>query len=93
MAAVCAALAGGGVLAVEPARPASAHDDAARNRLIRLAHKIAGTATMWDEAELGKAAEALERGLVRRDSIAVCRLIAEQLLVVADGEGLRRTRS
>ena len=93
LAAVRAALARDGVLAGKPAGPASAQDDAARDRLIRLAHKIAGTAAMFGEAELGTAAAALERALVRRDSVAVCRSIAKQLLALADGEGLRRTAS
>ena len=82
-----------GALRLTAAGPASAQDDAARDRLIRLAHKIAGTAAMFGEAELGTAAAALERALVRRNSVAVCRSIAKQLLALADGEGLRRTAS
>ncbi|AUX68820.1 hypothetical protein CHX26_04220 [Porphyrobacter sp. HT-58-2] len=81
------ALREGGVLATGAAKAASSPEaDAARDRLIRLAHKVAGTAAMFDEPELGSAAASLERALVRRQGINTCRKLAGQLLALAAGE-------
>ncbi len=52
--------------------------------LARLLHKLAGTAAMFGEAALGKAAGALERALTGGADAATCAALAAALLAEAD---------
>ncbi|MFN3864623.1 MAG: ATP-binding protein [Erythrobacter sp.] len=57
-------------------------------KVARLLHKLAGTAAMFGEAELGESAAALERALTREgagaDPDASCVALARELLALAD---------
>ena len=55
-----------------------------RERLARLVHKLAGTAAMFDEEELGLQASELERALKGDSSIVEREALAESLLETAD---------
>jgi two-component system, sensor histidine kinase len=52
--------------------------------LIRLLHKLAGTAAMFGEPELGACAASLERALLRADDAEESRVLARELLALAD---------
>jgi two-component system, sensor histidine kinase len=43
-------------------------------------HKLAGTAAMFGEPELGTCAATLERALTRSDSLETCAALARKLL-------------
>ncbi|WBY17357.1 ATP-binding protein [Erythrobacteraceae bacterium WH01K] len=58
-------------------------DDRAREDLARIVHKLAGTAGMFGEDELGQHAGALERALKSGEPVAASRQIARQLLQAA----------
>ncbi|MEL6530699.1 MAG: ATP-binding protein, partial [Pseudomonadota bacterium] len=58
-----------------------------REELAQLVHKIAGTAGMFGEAELGDRAAALERALRRGQSLDVQAALAHELLELADDQG------
>ena len=67
-------------------RPASTADPAAsREQLITLVHKLAGTAALFGEPELGDCAAALEFALTRHESSASVEALANDLLMLADG--------
>lgn len=51
--------------------------------LARLVHKLAGTAGMFGEDELGKRASAFERALRTEEPREVCEALAEDLLKAA----------
>ncbi len=86
LAAVEAALAEGGVLAVVTGgTPTAAHPT--RDELIRLTHQFAGTAGLFGEDELGRCAAALERSLQDKASPAVSRALAQELVALAEGAG------
>jgi len=53
--------------------------------LIPLLHKLAGTAAMFGEPELGTCAAALERALTRPDSTEISAALAHEFLGIADG--------
>ncbi|MBV7259017.1 PAS domain-containing hybrid sensor histidine kinase/response regulator [Erythrobacter crassostreae] len=55
-----------------------------REQLTRLVHKLAGTAAMFGEEDLGQQASALERALRSKQSSAVQKALAEELLELAD---------
>lgn len=61
-----------------------ASDDPQRSTLIELMHKLAGSAGMFGEPELGEHAAALERGLKMRVSAEVLNTLAMELLGIAD---------
>jgi HPt (histidine-containing phosphotransfer) domain-containing protein len=54
------------------------------DRLARLLHKLAGTAAMFGEAELGESASALERALAMEQEGGTCVILARELLALAD---------
>jgi len=56
-----------------------------RDQIAALAHKLAGTAALFDEPELGQCAAALERALKRGEGAARCEALAQDLLALADG--------
>jgi HPt (histidine-containing phosphotransfer) domain-containing protein len=86
LAAVEAALAEGGMLAVVTGgAPTAAHPT--RDELIRLTHQFAGTAGLFGEDELGRCAAALERSLQDEASPAVSRALAQELVALAEGAG------
>ncbi|RYD17801.1 MAG: Hpt domain-containing protein, partial [Lysobacteraceae bacterium] len=63
-------------------------DDHARSRVAELLHKLAGTAAMFGEAQLGDAARALEGKLLRwsrEDAIASLPQSAAALTTIAGG--------
>ncbi|MDP4605141.1 MAG: response regulator, partial [Erythrobacter sp.] len=72
--------------AVEAVR--AALDDGALHTepLAQVIHKLAGTAGMFGEPVLGECAAALERALERGDPPEHCRVLARQLLALADDE-------
>ncbi|MEM7702666.1 MAG: ATP-binding protein [Pseudomonadota bacterium] len=61
-----------------------ANDKADRENLIRLIHKLAGTAGSFGEPELGRKAAELERALANKEPSETCETIAFQLLALAD---------
>ncbi|MEM7689867.1 MAG: ATP-binding protein [Pseudomonadota bacterium] len=61
-----------------------AQDKARRNDVLRLLHKLAGTAGSFGEAELGKQAAALERAMTNHASPDECEALAFELLALAD---------
>jgi len=63
--------------------PAPLPDDR-RQALAHLLHKLAGTAAMFGEAELGEAASALERALLAAASGAALTALAQALLTQAE---------
>ncbi|WP_054118468.1 hybrid sensor histidine kinase/response regulator [Porphyrobacter sp. AAP60] len=85
VAAVRRALDDDGALGGDESKPVP--DGAAQaeaEELIRLAHKLAGTAAMFGEPALGTAAAALERALRHAGSAADSRSLARQLLALAE---------
>ena len=81
VAAVRAELAAGRLGGGAPSGPEAAQDQA--EDLARLLHKLAGTAAMFGEPALGRAAGALERALVTGESGATCIALARALLDAA----------
>ncbi|PKP66878.1 MAG: hypothetical protein CVT87_01245 [Alphaproteobacteria bacterium HGW-Alphaproteobacteria-9] len=66
--------------------------NARRDQIAALAHKLAGTAALFDEPELGACAAALERALRRGECAARCEALAQDLLALGDarpGEAAR----
>jgi CheY-like chemotaxis protein/anti-sigma regulatory factor (Ser/Thr protein kinase)/HPt (histidine-containing phosphotransfer) domain-containing protein len=61
---------------------------AAREQLITLVHKLAGTAALFGEPDLGDCAAALEHALTRGESIASVEALANDLLILADAAGI-----
>ncbi len=53
--------------------------------LARIIHKLAGTAALFGEPEMGQTAAALERALLRGGGRDTCRTLAQRLLALADG--------
>jgi CheY-like chemotaxis protein len=87
VAAVRRALGDGGALGADEGKPAP--DSASQTEaeeLIRMAHKLAGTAAMFGEPDLGTAAAALERALRHAGSAADRRLLARKLLALAEND-------
>jgi PAS domain S-box-containing protein len=84
IAAVRAALSEGGVLSAAPgADPAAAPAQAERDQLIRLAHRMAGTAALFGEPALGQCAAELERALGSGEALEAGRTHARALLALA----------
>jgi PAS domain S-box-containing protein len=84
VAAVRAALSDDGVLGRAADSSTAQAAATARDHLARLAHKLAGTAAMFGEAELGACAAALEQALTRDDDLAASRKLANKLLALAE---------
>ncbi len=71
-----------GLIGFEGKRRAQDRED--RESLLRLLHKLAGTAGSFGEAELGEYAAELERALRDEGSSAECEALAFDLLALAD---------
>jgi PAS domain S-box-containing protein len=68
---------------------ANAPDPAASHaQLITLVHKLAGTAALFGEPDLGDCAAALEHALTRGESDASVEALANDLLMLADAAGI-----
>jgi len=63
---------------------ASSGADEACERIMRLAHKLSGSAAMFGEAALGESAAALERALAARQAPDIREALARELLEQAD---------
>ena len=61
---------------------------ALREQLITLVHKLAGTAALFGEPDLGDCAAALEHALTRGESSASVAALANDLLMLADAAGV-----
>jgi PAS domain S-box-containing protein len=61
---------------------------AARAELITLVHKLAGTAALFGEPDLGDRAAALEHALTQGENSAAVEALAKDLLMLADGAGI-----
>jgi CheY-like chemotaxis protein/anti-sigma regulatory factor (Ser/Thr protein kinase)/HPt (histidine-containing phosphotransfer) domain-containing protein len=85
--------------AVEAVRSALSHGTAttapdpaaSREQLIILVHKLAGTAALFGEPDLGDCAAALERALTQGASNASLAALANELLMLADGLACARS--
>jgi HPt (histidine-containing phosphotransfer) domain-containing protein len=85
--------------AVEAVRSALSHGtattapdpSASREQLIILVHKLAGTAALFGEPDLGDCAAALERALTQGVSNASVAALANELLMLADGVACARS--
>ena len=55
--------------------------------LTLMLHKLAGTAAIFGEAQLGVSAAALERAIKRKRGHAVLEALARELIVLADETG------
>ncbi|WP_181443518.1 ATP-binding protein [Porphyrobacter sp. YT40] len=83
VAAVRGALEAGWLLSSAHAAPPAAR----AGDLARLLHKLAGTAALFGEPELGEAAAALERALTSGAGAAACTTGAQRLLDLAEASG------
>ncbi|MEO0419801.1 MAG: ATP-binding protein [Pseudomonadota bacterium] len=61
-----------------------ANDKADREALVRLIHKLAGTAGSFGEPELGRKAAELQHALANKEPSETCEALAFQLLALAD---------
>ncbi|NQX94421.1 MAG: response regulator [Erythrobacter sp.] len=66
------------------AKKRRAQDKLDREELVRLVHKLAGTAAAFGEPELGEAAAELEHAMVTNEAAEPCEALAFELLALAD---------